>query len=94
MAISVYFNPKGMTLAEFEEIHHRLDATGEDHAAGRVHHSCFGEEGDLMVYDIWESPEAFAEFGKLLQPILAAVGVDAGEPAVMPLHKLIQVQSG
>ena len=93
MAISVYFNPQGMTLAQFEEIHRRLDATG-DHSSGRLHHSCFGEEGDLMVYDIWESPEAFAAFGERLMPILAEVGVDPGEPAIVALHKLIQVQRG
>jgi len=52
MPISVYFNPKGMMLAEFEEIHRRLDGTGEDHASGRLHHSCFGEDRNLMVYDI------------------------------------------
>jgi len=94
MAIAAYFHPKGMSRTQFEEIHRRLDATGEDHASGRLHHSCFGEDGDLMVYDIWESPESFAAFGRLLRPILADVGVDAGEPAVMPIHKLIQVQSG
>ena len=94
MAIAAYFHPKGMTLEQFEEIHSRLDATGEDHASGRLHHSCLGEDGDLMVYDIWESPESFAAFGQLLQPILADVGVDTGEPAVMPVHKLIQAHSG
>ena len=93
MAIAVYFHPKGMSLEEFEEIHRRLDEGG-GHGAGRLHHSCFGEDRDLMVYDIWESPEAFAAFGAVLQPILAEVGVDAGEPAIMPVHKLIQVSSG
>jgi hypothetical protein len=34
--------------------------------------------------------EAFAEFRKILQPILAEIGVDAGEPAVLPVHLLDQ----
>ena len=92
MAIAVYFHPKGMTLQQFFDIHERLQATGvglrEQH--GRLHHSCFGEDGDLMVYDVWESQEAFEAFGTKLMPILAELGVDAGEPAVMPVHLLDQ----
>jgi hypothetical protein len=91
MAIATYFNPKGMTLAQFEEIHRRLDAAGERDSPRRLHHSCFGTDGELMVYDIWDSPEAFEAFGAVLMPILAELGVDVGEPAVMPVQKLMQV---
>ena len=91
VAIAAYFHPKGMTLAQFEEIHRRLDKAGEGENKDRLHHSCMGDDGDLMVYDIWATPEAFEAFGKVLMPILAEVGVDPGEPAVMPVHKLIQV---
>lgn len=90
MAIAVYFHPKGMKLDEFEEIHARLAATGAAEADGRLHHSCFGEDGDLMVYDIWESREAFQAFGAKLMPILDEVGVDAGEPGIMPVHRIEQ----
>ena len=31
-----------------------------------------------MVYDVWESPEAFATFGETLMPILTDIGVDPG----------------
>jgi hypothetical protein len=92
MAIAAYFHPKGMTLAQFEEIHVRLDAAGEEHNTHRLHHSCFGEDGDLMVYDIWDSPEAFQAFGAVLMPVLAELGVDAGEPMVAPVHKIIQLE--
>jgi hypothetical protein len=43
-----------------------------------------------MVYDIWGSQEAFDAFGSTLMPILAEVGIDPGEPAVMPVHRLEQ----
>jgi hypothetical protein len=43
-----------------------------------------------MVYDIWDSPESFQAFGQVLMPILAEVGVDPGQPAVMPIRKLDQ----
>jgi len=94
VAIAVYFHPKGMTLKQFEETHRRLDQAGVSKPNGRIHHSCFGTDGDLMVYDVWESPETFDAFGKTLMPILAEVGIDAGEPAVMPIHRLSQTSSG
>jgi hypothetical protein len=91
MAIAAYFHPKGMTLAQFNEVHRRLDETGPDHSRGRIHHSCMGADGDLMVYDVWDSPESFEAFGAILMPILADVGVDPGEPMVVPVHRIEQV---
>ncbi|MGH9242949.1 MAG: hypothetical protein ACRD29_01255 [Acidimicrobiales bacterium] len=90
MTIAVYFQTKNMTLDKFNEIHRRLDAAGAAEPKGRIHHSCFGEDGALMVYDVWESPETFEAFGATLMPILGEVGVDPGEPAVMPIHRLTQ----
>ena len=89
MAIAVYYHPKDLTLKQFFEVHRRLETAGAEYA-GRLHHSCFGEDGDLMVYEIWDSPESLQAFGPTLMPILADVGVDPGEPAVMPLHKATQ----
>ena len=84
MAIAVCFHPKNMTLDSFEETHRRLEAAGAAKPEGRIHHSCFGEDGSLMVYDVWETPESFEAFGVVLMPILAELGIDAGEPAVRP----------
>jgi hypothetical protein len=43
-----------------------------------------------MVDDVWDSQEASQRFGATLMPIIADVGVDLGEPTVMPLHRLEQ----
>lgn len=93
MAISVYFHPEGMTLDQFNEVHRRLLAAGAAEPPGRIHHSCFGEDGQLMVYDVWESEESFQAFGQTLMPILGEIGLDPGEPAVMPVHRLDQTAS-
>ncbi|HEY7279678.1 MAG TPA: hypothetical protein VH594_27175 [Trebonia sp.] len=90
MAIAAYFHPKNMTLTQFNEIHRRLEKAGAEPDRHRLHHSCFGEDGNLMVYDVWDSPQSLQAFGEVLMPILAEVGVDPGEPAVMPIHKLDQ----
>jgi hypothetical protein len=93
MAIGAYFNTKNMTLEQYYEIHRRLEQAGVGLRGqhGRLHHSCFGEEGSLQVFDIWETPEAFQAFGASLMPILAELGVDAGEPMIMPIHMVDQV---
>jgi hypothetical protein len=90
VAVAIYFHPNGMSLEQFNEIHRRLNEAGAGTPPGRIHHSCFGTDGDLMVYDIWESPETFETFGKTLMPILAELGVDAGEPAILEIHRLDQ----
>ena len=46
-----------------------------------------------MVYDLWESPEIFQAFGSTLMPILADIGVDPGEPAVLAIHRLQQTSA-
>ncbi|HVT64892.1 MAG TPA: hypothetical protein VHD81_07050 [Mycobacteriales bacterium] len=89
MALAAYFHPEGMTLAQFSEIHAKLEAAGEGKNSHRLHHSCFGTDGDLMIYDIWDSEDAFQAFGAKLMPMLAEMGITV-EPHVMPLHKLLQ----
>jgi hypothetical protein len=93
VAIAAYFHPKGMTLETYYEIHRRLEAAGVGlrDESGRVHHSCIGEDGDLMVYDIWASQDAFEEFGGKLMPILAELGVEVDPPDVMPVQFFDQV---
>jgi hypothetical protein len=89
MAIGVYFNPEAMTAGQYDQTMAALDAAGAGSPAGRIHHSSFGEPDHLMVYDIWESAEAFATFGETLGPIMAQLGIDPGEPSLMPLHNYI-----
>jgi hypothetical protein len=89
MAIGVYFHPKSLTTAQYDKAISALDAAGAGHPAGRLHHSCFGPETDLMVYEVWESQEAFEEYGKTLVPILHNLGINPGTPDVMSVHNLV-----
>jgi len=41
-----------------------------------------------MVYEVWESQQAFEDYGKVLMPILHRTGIDPGTPDVMPVHNL------
>lgn len=42
-----------------------------------------------MVFDVWSSQAAFDKFAKTLMPILQQLGLDPGQPTVMPIHKVI-----
>ena len=87
--IAIYFHPQNMTVDKYDEVIRRLEAAGEGRPKARLYHSCFGPEHELMVYDVWESPETFEVFGQTLLPILADLGVDVGEPQVMAIHNMI-----
>lgn len=89
MAIGMYFHPTSLTTQQYDEAIRELDAAGAGRPAGRLHHSCFGTDGELMVYEVWESQEAFDQFGQVLMPILREVGIDPGAPDVMPIHNMI-----
>lgn len=43
-----------------------------------------------MVFDIWESQADFEAFGPIMMPILTGLGIDPGEPDVMPVHNVLQ----
>ena len=90
MAIALYFHPESFTAKQYDDAIARLDAAGAGRPAGRLHHSCFGPPESLMVYDVWESQEAFEKFGEILMPILGELGVDPGQPDAMPVHNVIQ----
>jgi hypothetical protein len=88
--IAVYMSPESMTVEQYNKIHQRLEAAGAPDK-GRTHHSCFGEDGHLMVFDIWETQDDFEAFGKHLVPILEAEGIKTTRPPdIMPVVNLIQ----
>ena len=89
MTLAIYFHPKSLTAVQYDSAIKELAAAGAGSPAGRSHHSCFGTDGDLMVYEVWESQQAFEEFGKVLIPILTKIGIDPGAPDVMPVHNII-----
>jgi len=90
MAVAMYFQPKDFTRAKYEEAMRLLEEAGASRPAGRTHHSSFGSDDAVMVYDVWESQEQFDAFGETLIPILAKLGVDPGQPDVMPVINVVQ----
>lgn len=89
MAIGVYFSPKEMSAAKYDECIKLLRKAGVGHPTGRVYHACFGSSTNLSVFDVWTSQAAFDKFGKTLMPIMQQIGVDTGQPQVVSIHNVI-----
>jgi hypothetical protein len=90
MALGIYFSLSGMTAEKYNDCIKRLKHAGAAHPAGRSYHSSFGTPDKLSVFDVWSSQAAFEKFGKTLMPILKELGVDPGQPQVMPIHNIIR----
>ena len=87
MAIGVYFRTNS-TLDQYNEVWKRLDAAGLHDPKGRLAHSSWGKDGELEVFDIWESQADFDAFGKELMPMLADLGVEA-TPNIVETHRVV-----
>jgi len=90
MSFVFVFTPKGMTAAKYDECIQKLEAAGAGNPQGRLYHVCYGDPNNVMVTDIWDRVENFEKFGATLIPILSELGVDPGQPAVQPVHNVIE----
>ena len=89
MAIVVRHTPVLLTADQYDEAIRRLEDAGAGHPPGRLYHVCFGEPGNLLVSDVWDSREAFDKFAETLMPILEDVGIDLGGIAFLEVHNRI-----
>ena len=89
MAIVVRYTPVGLTTNQYNDSIRRLADAGLGHPPGRLFHVCFGESGNLMVSDVWESRETYDKFSETLMPILEDVGIDPGGIAFLEVHNTI-----
>jgi hypothetical protein len=90
MAQGMYFTPSSFTKARYDDAIRRLEAAGAGAPAGRLYHVALETDGQIQVFDIWDSQQSFEAFGPTLLPIMAELGVDPGEPQVSPVHNIIE----
>ncbi len=82
MAFGIYFAVQGMSAEKFAAVHQQLDAIGQANPPGRTFHAGFHVGDGIHVFDVWDSQETFEAFGQHLMPILAALGIDPGQPRI------------
>jgi hypothetical protein len=90
MALGFYFTPSSFTPDRYDEAVSRLEAAGAGAPPGRTYHVALETDGQIQVFDVWESQEAFDAFGATLVPILKELGVDPGQPMVSRVHNVIE----
>lgn len=58
--------------------------------AGRLYHVALETDGQIQIFDIWDSQEAFEAFGATRLPIMTEIGVDPGVPQVATVHNVLE----
>jgi hypothetical protein len=89
LALGFYITAKGFTQERYDTTLGQLEAAGAGAPDGRISHVALETDGEIQVFDIWESREAFEAFGTTLLPILTAAGVEINEPMVARVHNEI-----
>jgi|SRR5437764_14574111 len=88
--IVVLFDAPGFTAKHYDQVWDDLRQAGQAHPTGLISHVGFANpNGNWNVVDVWESAEAFAEFGKTLLPIIQKTGVNVPEPKIIPAHYVL-----
>jgi hypothetical protein len=90
MAIGFYLVHAGFTPEKYESTLKQLDAAGAGAPKGRTLHVALESNGEISVFDIWESQQDFEAFGATLMPILAEQGVELSEPMAANVHNVIK----
>ena len=90
MADGYYFTPGSFSTATYDEALSKLEAAGAGAPAGRLYHVALETDGQIQVFDIWESKESFDAFGETLMPIMTGLGAEPGEPMVSKVHNIIK----
>jgi hypothetical protein len=87
MSMLVRFSPQGLTTDQYDAVMRRLSDAGLWPPDGLEYHTCFGDNGQLRVSEIWSSNAQFEAFGEHLMPILSDAGVTmAGPPELLEIY--------
>lgn len=90
--VVIQFNFPNVSLQQYDKVWDDMRAAGHSHPKGLISHvGAATQDGGLFVVDVWQSQEAFDEFGKVLMPLLAKNDIPTIQPKVLQVH-YVQVQ--
>jgi hypothetical protein len=90
MTLGFYFAHGGFTPDKYDAAIKQLAAAGQGAPKGRTMHVALESNGEIQVFDIWESQETFEAFGATLMPILTGLDLTLNKPMVGLVHNVIQ----
>jgi len=96
VAIVAVFEVPGMTQAQYERSAEMVSgrpgpvkSAADWPVAGLVSHTAAPTDDGWLVVDVWESEEAFREFGETIIPILRELGLAEAQPRIYPAFNVI-----
>ena len=92
MSIVVRYAPvPASTVEQYDEVTRRLQESGHMPADGFDYHVAFLSGGQLLVSEVWDSPEQLEAFGKRVMSLLADVALEhSGQPEIFRVHNIIR----
>ena len=84
--VLVNFEIPNFTPDQYDKVWDELRRTGHESPQGLITHAGAQSDRAFVVFDVWESEEAFREFGKTLMPLLTKHGVTQVQPRILPLR--------
>ncbi len=85
--IAVHFEFPTGTREQYESVWEDLRSSGNEHPKGLILHiGAQSSKGGVSVTDVWESEEAFKEFGNILVPFIQKSGLAMVEPEIMETY--------
>jgi hypothetical protein len=99
MPIVAVFQGPSFTRENYEETVRRItggkarvESPADWPVAGLLVHAAGQAENGFRVVDVWESAEAFRQFGEKLIPVLRSLGID-GQPDVYEAHTFVSART-
>jgi hypothetical protein len=91
--VVILFSSKDVTAPIYDKVWEDLQSAGYSHPKGLLSHVAYeNTEGGIDVVDVWESADAFSEYGKVLVPLMEKTGVKLPEPKIIPAHNFIHTE--
>jgi len=89
--IAIHFEFPDGTREQYESVWEDLRSSGNEHPKGLLFHvAAKSNNGGVFVTDVWESEEAFKEFGNILIPSIQKSGLPMADPQIMELYNVYE----
>ena len=90
MAIVMISDAGTDAVEQYDQVIKQLEDAGHGNPLGRLSHTAaLKDNGSYLVVDVWESAEALEQFAQVLVPLIEAVGGNAPDLKISPLHNTI-----
>lgn len=87
--VTVHFEFPSATQKQYESVWDALKASGHSHPKGLLFHvGARARNGGIFVTDVWESEQAFKDFGKVLMPFIQKEGLGGVEPEILETYNI------